>query len=300
MPQSPLATSEILTQVTPRMASPSIDTMASVSLLIIWRFCSALNTFWITWTSINGMSFSLMLANDGSINMPVAAGKDFQAAVIYRPDPLDNIAAKLFQARAAKSFDVMRLVGVVLERQFVGQPGERDVGLGAAEALERGFGSISAAGHAESSRQHAVSTDEIGALPQRLTRQADRLRVILADILAIGGDAAIDRGKGIAGREFQRVARGAIAFLPAPAIGQRNAVKAARGRKTGIKPQRQLEFGDAIVEAPVKQIDAGERIVRPRVLAVGPDRRQRRALRHRNGFGHVLPAHMGAEHMAGS
>jgi hypothetical protein len=31
MPHSPLATSEILTQVTPRMFSPSIDTIASVS-----------------------------------------------------------------------------------------------------------------------------------------------------------------------------------------------------------------------------------------------------------------------------
>jgi hypothetical protein len=35
MPHSPLATSEILTQVTPRMFSPSIETIASVSFLII-------------------------------------------------------------------------------------------------------------------------------------------------------------------------------------------------------------------------------------------------------------------------
>ena len=93
----------------------------------------------------------------------------------------------------------MRLVGVVLERQSARQPGERDVGLGAAEALERGFGGVGAAGHAEGGRQHAVGADKVGALPQRFARQADRLRVILADILAIGGDAAIDRGKGIAG-----------------------------------------------------------------------------------------------------
>src|SRR6185295_1351876 len=117
------------------------------------------------------MSSSLMLANDGSINMPVAAGKDFQAAVIYRPDPLDNIAAKLFQARAAKSFDVMRLVGVVLERQFAGQPGEREVGLGAAEARKRDLGGVLAAGHAEGRRQHAVGADKVGALPQPFARQ---------------------------------------------------------------------------------------------------------------------------------
>src|SRR5215207_4561703 len=107
----------------------------------------------------------------------------------------------------------MRLVRLVLEWQSGRQPGERDVGLGAAEALEGCFGVVSAAGHAEGSRQHAVSADKVGALPQRFTRQADRLRVILADILAISGDAAIDRGKGIARREFQRLARGAVAVL---------------------------------------------------------------------------------------
>ncbi len=36
-----------------------------------------------------GMYFSLMLANDGSINMPVTAGEDFQTAVIYRPVQLE-------------------------------------------------------------------------------------------------------------------------------------------------------------------------------------------------------------------
>jgi hypothetical protein len=146
------------------------------------------------------MSFSLMsLAKAmAASTLPVAAGEDFQVAVIYRPDALENIAARLFQARATKPFHVMRLVRLVLERQFAGQPRQRDVGLGAAEAFERGLGSVSAAFHAEGSRQHAVGADKVGTLPQRLTRQADRLRVILADILAIGGDAAIDRGKGIA------------------------------------------------------------------------------------------------------
>ena len=115
--------------------------------------------------------------------MPVTAGKDFQTAVIYRPDALEisprSYCGSYYQARAPKPFQVMRLVGVVLERQFAGQPGERDVGLGAAEALERGFGGVSAAGHAEGGRQHAVGADEVGALPQRFARQADRLRVIL-------------------------------------------------------------------------------------------------------------------------
>ena len=93
----------------------------------------------------------------------------------------------------------MRLVRLVLERQSAGQPGERDVGLGAAELLKRGLGGIGIAGHAEGSRQHAMGADEVAALAQRFARQADRLGVVAADILAIGGDAAIDRGKGIAG-----------------------------------------------------------------------------------------------------
>src|SRR6185295_19796820 len=90
------------------------------------------------------------------------------------------------------------------------------------------------------------------------------------------------------------------ALLPAPAIGQRDTIEAARGREIRIEPKRQLEFGDAIIKTPLEQIDAGERVVRPRVLTVGPDRRQRRTLRDRNDLGHFLPAHVGAERMAGS
>jgi hypothetical protein len=40
IPQSPLSTSSTTHQVTLRMFSPSIETIASVSLLMIWRFCS--------------------------------------------------------------------------------------------------------------------------------------------------------------------------------------------------------------------------------------------------------------------
>jgi hypothetical protein len=38
--QSPLSTSSTTHHVALRMFSPSIETMASVSLRIIWRFCS--------------------------------------------------------------------------------------------------------------------------------------------------------------------------------------------------------------------------------------------------------------------
>ena len=140
-----------------------------------------------------------------------------------------------------------------------------------------------------------MGADEIAALAERLARQADRFLVVAADILAIGGDTVIDRGKGIARREPQGLARGAIALLPAPAIRQRDTIKTARGREIRIEPKRQLELGDAIVKTAIEQIDAGERIMRPRILAVGADRRQRRVFRDGNGFRHLLPAHMGGE-----
>src|ERR1700741_906461 len=50
IPQSPLSTSSPTDLVTLRMFSPSIETSASVSLLMIWRFCSLLNTSLITRT----------------------------------------------------------------------------------------------------------------------------------------------------------------------------------------------------------------------------------------------------------
>src|SRR4029079_329085 len=136
--------------------------------------------------------------------MPVATGKDFQTAMICRPYPLEisprgYCRSQLSQAGAPKPFQIMRPVRLVLERQSGREPRERDVGLGAAELWQRGFGGVSAAGHAEGSGQHAVGADKIASLAQRFTREADPLRVIAADILAIGGDAAIDRGKGIAG-----------------------------------------------------------------------------------------------------
>src|SRR5206468_4545558 len=129
--------------------------------------------------------------SEGSINMPVTAGQDFQTAMICRPvqleiSPRSYCRSWLSQARAPKPFQIMRLVRLVLERQSGREPGERDVGLGAAELLQRGFGGVSAAGHAEGGRQHAVGADKIASLPQRFARQADRLRVIFADILAIG------------------------------------------------------------------------------------------------------------------
>ena len=52
-----------------------------------------------------------------------------------------------------------------------------------------------------------------------LAGQPNRLVIVAADKLRIGGNATIDRRKRIAWAQPQRVARGPVAFLPAPAIG---------------------------------------------------------------------------------
>src|SRR5437870_12300630 len=114
--------------------------------------------------------------------MPETAGEDFQTAMICRPvqleiSPRSYCRSWLSQARPSKPFQIMRLVRLVLERQSAREPGERDVGLGAAKLLQRCLGSASVAFHAEGSGQHAVGTNKIGSLAQRFTREADRLGV---------------------------------------------------------------------------------------------------------------------------
>src|ERR1700710_664561 len=60
MPQSPLRTSSTTTQVTPRMFSPSIETIASVRRSTICFFCSDVNTSSISLTLTSGMRSSLV------------------------------------------------------------------------------------------------------------------------------------------------------------------------------------------------------------------------------------------------
>jgi hypothetical protein len=66
MPQSPLSTSSMTHQVTGRMFSPSIETIASVSLPMIWRFCSLLNTSLMMRTWMSGISISPFVALTGT------------------------------------------------------------------------------------------------------------------------------------------------------------------------------------------------------------------------------------------
>ncbi len=83
-----------------------------------------------------------------------------------------------------------------LEPHLASEPGQRNARLHLPQRFQREAGGIGFA--AERGRQHAVGADEIAALAQRFAGEADRLDVVAADILAIGGDAAIDRGTGIA------------------------------------------------------------------------------------------------------
>ena len=172
----------------------------------------------------------------------------------------------------------MLAVGVLLDRHLAFDPGERNIGLRTAKLLQRGFGDIVLTGHASGGSEHPVGADEIAALPNAVAGKTHRLVVVAPDELGVGGDAVVNRRKRIARAQPQRAARGQVAFLPAPAIGQRQAVIALGKREVRIEPQRQLEFGQRVVEAPPEQINAAQRMVRPGVLAVGRDRRQRRAL----------------------
>ena len=58
MPQSPLLTSSTTTQVTGRMFSPSMSTIASVRRSTMSRFCSAVKTFSMTLTLMSGIDDS--------------------------------------------------------------------------------------------------------------------------------------------------------------------------------------------------------------------------------------------------
>jgi hypothetical protein len=65
--QSPLATSLIFTQVTPRMFSPSTETIASVTFSISCRFWSGVKTSPMMWISTSGMVYPPAMGSGFSI-----------------------------------------------------------------------------------------------------------------------------------------------------------------------------------------------------------------------------------------
>src|ERR1700722_4062853 len=74
----------------------------------------------------------------------------------------------LGQARATKALQIVLPVGVLLDRHLVRDPGERNIGLSAAQFLERGRGDRGLSCHAGGGGQDAVGADKIAALANRL------------------------------------------------------------------------------------------------------------------------------------
>src|SRR5712672_2454266 len=89
--------------------------------------------------------------------------------------------ATLVQARAAEGFQIMLAVGVQLPRQLICDPGQRDIGLRAAQLLQGSGCDLGLARHAGGHRQYPVGATEIAALTDRLARQSHSLLVVSSD-----------------------------------------------------------------------------------------------------------------------
>ena len=83
----------------------------------------------------------------------------------------DGLQRSLVQPGSAESFQIVLAVGVLPHRQIFCDPGERDIGLRAAQLLERSRGDIMLSGHAGGGGQHTMPADEIVARPDRFVRE---------------------------------------------------------------------------------------------------------------------------------
>ena len=102
-----------------------------------------------------------------------------------------------------EAFEVVLTLGFQLDRHFPRDPGQGDVGLGAAKLPERGRGNVGLASHAGRRGQHPMRADKIRALADGLARQQHRLVVVVSNELRVSGDAIIDRQKRIARAQAQ-------------------------------------------------------------------------------------------------
>ena len=87
---------------------------------------------------------------------------------------------------------------------------------GSGATPKRGPGEFDLAGHAGCDRQHPIGAGEIAALPGRLARQRNRFLIVPSDELGIGGNAVIDRGRGIARALADGALRRRIGILHRP------------------------------------------------------------------------------------
>jgi hypothetical protein len=105
---------------------------------------------------------------------------------------------RLAQARATETFQVALSVRVLLDRYLVHDPSKRNIGLRAAELLERGRGDLDLIGHAGGSGEDTVGAGVISAQADGDARQPYRLVVIVPDELGQGGRAVTKRRERIA------------------------------------------------------------------------------------------------------
>ena len=87
----------------------------------------------------------------------------------------------------------MLAIGIELPGQLRCDPGERDIGLGPAQLLQRSPGEFDLSGHPGRDRQHPVGAGKIAALSRRLARKCNCLLIVLPDELCVGSNAMIDR-----------------------------------------------------------------------------------------------------------
>ena len=107
------------------------------------------------------------------------------------------------QPGAAEAFEIELAVTVLFDWHLLCHPGERDIGLGAAQLVQGGGGGFGLARHRGGGGEDAVDANKVAALPEAFARQPHRFIVIASDEMCVGGDAAIDRGAGIARAQSQ-------------------------------------------------------------------------------------------------
>jgi hypothetical protein len=79
----------------------------------------------------------------------------------------------------------MLAFGDLLDRQVMGDPVERNIGLRAAKLMECGSGDVKLASHAGGGGQHTVCADEIGTSPDTLAGEPHCLVVVASDVLGV-------------------------------------------------------------------------------------------------------------------
>src|SRR5262249_31169413 len=123
-----------------------------------------------------------------------------------RPKRFPDIVAQKasLKAGAAKTLQIVLAVGVLFDRHLACHPRERNIGLRAAQLLERRLGDRALPGHAGGSGEHPVRADEIAAQPDALAREAHRLVVIAPDELGVSSDSVVERRERIARAQTQR------------------------------------------------------------------------------------------------